>query len=370
MTTKKRPKSAGTSRKTSKAILFQRRFLHAEILLYLSLAIFVLTILGFVLVLFCNNIGENYIFIFIFYYLLAAVPLMIGFILAIIAAVWLNKLKSSAFPIPTSIKIIKAITLLQIPLAVLIGWMIFCGNWNLQVSIRRAALHSQIDQVYGDSYSNLDLCYDGDIFDSYFGSGDSEARAVADFTLENFAYPVHGYISTGRGSDNYADNYADLKRADDLGYQALIDELFGQNAIALMKVGEKIEYPNGRAPAEPFNHTFRTNIDLDLLLPRSVRNDSVALANKLQQIAEAYRGLLGDGTFSIRIFFADDIDPALEQEYYYAIDNFNYGICSAKRFADVPFYVNARDSINISLLGYSSKLFRDEIDDTLANYLK
>lgn len=218
-------------------------------------------------------------------------------------------------------------------------------------------LHSQIDQIYGDRYSNLDLCYDGDILDVYFGSGGDGDGAVADFMLEDFAYPIHGYIATGIDSDFYTDNYADLKRADDLGYQALIDELFGQNAIALMLVAEKIEYPSYHTPTKPFNHTFRTEMNLNLLLPRSVRDNPAALADKLQKIGDAYGDLLGDGSLSIQILFADSIDPALEQEYYYAIDNFNHGVCSARRFANVSDYINARDSINIHLLGYSSEPF-------------
>lgn len=289
----------------------------AKALLAVSLTIPILFLISLIVQLPGFVSGNYALAIIVYSFFWGGIPLIIGFVLAIIAAILFHLLKKRQIAIPSRIKLLKIIALLQIPIVAILIVIASFTVWEINAWTNRLAISSKVSEIYGDDATIINTYFLDDPFSACFGcpGGGPDGHTVVAFSLDGFDYPILGEITDSHHPERYVDNFADLKRADDLNYQSFIKQLFGPNVfLSLMEVGNpKLSY-----------RTDNNNVYLGMLLSESELDDPLALQAKILQLTNEYAPLAGKGDFELIIYFMKDFNPSLLQDYYISINRGHY----------------------------------------------
>jgi len=220
------------------------------------------------------------------------IPLLISLILSFFASNSIKKYQKEGIVIPENLKTIGKINKFQLPLIILV----FVLGFSLKNAGDNILINKKLNELYDANYKILKKCSTAN------EGGDNYKEVIIE--LENFEYPI--YTKFDWAYDDYKDNYEILKRTDRLNYQSYIKSIFDNKAISLMNLDE--------------HYTDSTkSFELNILLTNDYLKDEVVLKNKIKEIYNKYVTQFPDYLIFISLYFTENINDELKQEYYMVI---------------------------------------------------
>lgn len=275
----------------------------AKILSWIAFGIFLIILIGVLITSFIYAWGDSggSFWFLIFLIWLAIIPTVIGTILAIIAAAKIHKCKKWGVEVNKSMEFCNAISVMQIPLFILILFLTV-GIKDMSYDLR---LNSELNTRYG-RYKIIDKCR--------ISGEDGTNNSYFAISLDDFEYPVVGHVGWDSGGV-YRDNREEIMEAEKLDYQKQVKELFGANAIALMRIYTDETNTHFAFQQEPYDEV-ENDVYLNILLPASTMQNKDQLREDTLRLIDEYAYLYDNEDFMLQYYFVNKIEQSRMQDYY------------------------------------------------------
>lgn len=316
----------------------------------LSLGIFVCCLIGaLILLIYCQKFGAWAGVILLYFGLIVEIPVVLNFIFACVVTYRAHKNAKAGKKLSKKYKIIRVITLAQIPIFVVFCVGVFMFIYEF-MPVQREIMKENEDRrevarIYGDDAEILATC----------------GRGRFTVLPNGYEIPLDVDVDEQRNAKGYEDNSIDLEKANKFNYQSSINQIFGREMVSIMTIEDYNDTESSQTSVG------KKLIDLDILISEEDLNDVDLLKERTKQLATNFGHLYDREKFDLRLYVTHKID--LSYAMYYMSSMHFY--CTDDM--DTPAGGGADSSIWItfeSINAYDDQEIETKINKTIDSYLQ